>query len=399
MMAEADGAKATVDLSDAESLKVTIADALNEQDIVKFTIQTKTTLDRFQKQDFQCTRTHEDFLWLHDQYIRSGKYDGLIIPPSPPKPDFSQSHGKLAKLQAGDDQMPQSELKKLKFEIQSEYLAAFQKTVAMHEVFLIRLVHHPIMKEEQSLQIFLEYDKDLATKKKTAMDKISGGLFGAITSMTKGDPLKGHVDPEEFFGRQKDFIINYQARIQEAVISAQAKVKGRGAIVAQTSRFHTQLTHLGNTQANHHVMSEIMRKAGAAVGTYGTVSKKLTAKEDLKMSDLLRYYQDDSLAARELLVRRVKAYKEMLRTDKELEKAKTKGKNVIVNQEANENAKTTYEKITKSAETELQTFQKRRMAAFRKGLIQYTQCQIRQSRESFALWKQTLDAVKQSMSQ
>ena len=64
----------------------------------------------------------------------------------------------------------------------------------------------------------------------------------------------------------------------------------------------------------------VMRKAGAAVGTYGTVSKKLTAKEDLKMSDLLRYYQDDSLAARELLVRRVKAYKEMLRTDKELEK-------------------------------------------------------------------------------
>ena len=32
----------------------------------------------------------------------------------------------------------------------------------MHEVFLIRLVHHPIMKEEQSLQIFLEYDKDVS---------------------------------------------------------------------------------------------------------------------------------------------------------------------------------------------------------------------------------------------
>ena len=66
----------------------------------------------------QATRTHEDFLWLHEQYHRSGKYDGLIIPPSPPKPDFSQSHGKLAKLQAGDDQMPQAELKKLKQEIQ-----------------------------------------------------------------------------------------------------------------------------------------------------------------------------------------------------------------------------------------------------------------------------------------
>jgi len=387
-------AAAKVDLTDKDSLKVNIADALNEQDIVKFTINTVTTLDRFQKPEFQATRTHEDFLWLHEQYHRSGKYDGLIIPPSPPKPDFSQSHGKLAKLQAGDDQMPQAELKKLKQEIQSEYLSAFQKTVAMHEVFLIRLVHHPIMKEEQSLQIFLEYDKDLANKKANAMDKTKKAFFGALTTMTATDPLKGHVDPEEFFGRQKDFIISYQAKIAEAVASGTAKVKGRAAVVSQLSRFHTQLTHLGNTQANHHVMSEIMRKNGAAVGTYGTVQKKLTAKEDLKMGDLLRYYKDDSMAARELMVRRVKAYKEMLRTDKELEKAKAKGKNVIVNQEANENAKTTYDKITKSAEAELNTFQKRRLAAFRKGLIQYTQVQIRQSRESFALWKQTLDAVK-----
>lgn len=57
--------------------------------------------------------------------------------------------------------MPQEELEKLKAEIQSEYLAAFQKTVAMHEVFLLRLCHHEVLREDSILQSFLEYDKDV----------------------------------------------------------------------------------------------------------------------------------------------------------------------------------------------------------------------------------------------
>lgn len=87
------------------------------------------------------TRLHEEFVWLFERFTENEQNAGYIIPPPPPKPDFSQSHGKLAKLQAGDAQTPQDELDKLKQEIQSEYLAAFQKTVAMHEVFLIRECH------------------------------------------------------------------------------------------------------------------------------------------------------------------------------------------------------------------------------------------------------------------
>ena len=44
----------------------------------------------------------------------------------------------------------------------SEYLAAFQKTVAMHEVFLMRLVSHPSFKEDTNLQVFLEFEKDVS---------------------------------------------------------------------------------------------------------------------------------------------------------------------------------------------------------------------------------------------
>lgn len=43
----------------------------------------------------------------------------------------------------------------------SEYLAAFQKTVAMHEVFLMRCVSHPVLCKDANLQVFLEYAKDV----------------------------------------------------------------------------------------------------------------------------------------------------------------------------------------------------------------------------------------------
>jgi sorting nexin-5/6/32 len=43
----------------------------------------------------------------------------------------------------------------------SEYLAAFQKTVAMHELFLQRLASHPAFREDDNLVTFLNYDKDV----------------------------------------------------------------------------------------------------------------------------------------------------------------------------------------------------------------------------------------------
>jgi sorting nexin-5/6/32 len=143
----------------------------------------QTTLDCFQKREFQTTRLHSDFVWLHERYLENDEFAGFVVgffffglvvyfpgltragglqlPPCPPKPDFSQSHGKLAKLQANEGSMSRDELEKLKGEIQSEYLAAFQKTVAMHEVFLLRLATHSVLRTDTNFQVFLEYDQDV----------------------------------------------------------------------------------------------------------------------------------------------------------------------------------------------------------------------------------------------
>ena len=50
----------------------------------------------------------------------------------------------------------------------------------------------------------------------------------------------------------------------------------------------------------------MLRRVGDAIGTSVLIEKKLANKEDLKMSDLLRYYVADGQAAKDLMHRRIK---------------------------------------------------------------------------------------------
>lgn len=43
-------------------------------------------------------------------------------------------------------------------------MATFKKTVAMHEMFLTRLAHHPVFRNDHNLRVFLEYDQDLCVR-------------------------------------------------------------------------------------------------------------------------------------------------------------------------------------------------------------------------------------------
>lgn len=387
---ESDEAGKSVDLSGDDSLRVNIADALNEQDVVKFSVHTKTTLDRFKKRDFQVQRQHEEFVWLHDRFVECEDYAGFLIPPCPPKPDFSQSHGKLAKLQAGDSTMLDAELEKLKQEIQSEYLAAFQKTVAMHEVFLMRLVSHPVLREDENLKVFLEYDKPIDGKMKSRKDKAVSFLKNTVKNFDS--TLDKFRDTDEFFDENRAFILHYNTMVKDAQEKAEKKVKKRDGLISQMGKVSTELTHTGSSQTD--VLADVLRKVGEAHEKAQTVQKKLSAKEDLKMTDLLRYYVADGLAAKDLMLRRIKAYQSQESTARALDAARAKQKKVQeAEQEATE-AKATFESITKAAKEELVVFKKRRSAAFRKGLVQYAQCQIRQGRDELTIWKDTLAELK-----
>lgn len=382
-----------VDLTTDDSLKVSIADALNEQDIVKFTVQTKTTLERFQKRDFSVTRLHEEFVWLHDRFEESDAYAGYIIPPCPPKPDFSQSHGKLARLQFGDASMPQDELDRLKQEIQSEYLAAFQKTVAMHELFLLRLVSHPAFRDDSNLQVFLEYDKDLMARNKSWRDKVTDAVKSALKSIDSN--FNTHIDPDTFFEEHRCFIVIYGPAIRDAVSKSEVSTKKRLSLSTTYNAMMTSLAHFSHASTRTPAFSDVLRAFSEAFGKAQISEKKLSVKEDLKLTDLLRYYASDTGAARALMCRRLKLEQDVDKSKKALEAAKKSGKKQIECQEALTTAEGRYEAIGKTARDELLIFKKRRLAAFRKGLVQLAQVEIRQAREKHELWKDVLAKLRE----
>ena len=52
----------------------------------------------------------------------------------------------MHKLKEDENQMTQEEQNQVKTELESEYLALFKKTVAVHETFLTRVVQHETLR-------------------------------------------------------------------------------------------------------------------------------------------------------------------------------------------------------------------------------------------------------------
>ena len=62
--------------------------------------------------------------------------------------------------------------------------------------------------------------------------------------------------------------------------------------------------------------------------TFQKLEGRVASDEDLKLSDTLRYYMRDSAAAKDLLYRRIRALADYETANKNLEKARTKNKDV-----------------------------------------------------------------------
>lgn len=167
-----------------DSLLVDISDALSERDRVRFTVHTRTKLAQFAKPVMSVVRQHEEFIWLHDCLEDNDQYAGYIIPPAPPRPDFDSSREKLQRLGDGEANMTKDEFAKMKQELESEYLAIFKKTVAMHEMFLQRLAAHPKFRLDNNFKIFLEYENELAVRCKSKKERLAGSIQNIGKSLT-----------------------------------------------------------------------------------------------------------------------------------------------------------------------------------------------------------------------
>uniref|UniRef100_A0AAY3ZZN3 PX domain-containing protein n=1 Tax=Denticeps clupeoides TaxID=299321 RepID=A0AAY3ZZN3_9TELE len=356
-----------VDLQTDGTLQVDISDALSERDKVKFTVHTKSTLPSFKQNEFSVVRQHEEFIWLHDSFVENEEYAGYIIPPAPPRPDFDASREKLQKLGEGEGSMTKEEFTKMKQELEAEYLAIFKKTVAMHEVFLCRVAAHPVLRKDLNFHVFLEYNQDLSVRGKNKKEKLED-FFKNVVKSADGVLVAGVKDVDDFFEHEKTFLLEYHNRVKDA------SAKSDRMIRSHKSKFFLKVSEL----------FEKTRK----------IEARVAADEDLKLADLLKYYLRESQAAKDLLYRRGRALVDYENANKALDKARAKNKDVLQAETTQQICCQKFEKISESAKQELIDFKTRRVAAFRKNLVELAELELKHAKGNLQLLQSCLGVLK-----
>uniref|UniRef100_A0A8C2H625 Sorting nexin 6 n=1 Tax=Cyprinus carpio TaxID=7962 RepID=A0A8C2H625_CYPCA len=364
-----------VDLQTDATLQVDISDALSERDKVKFTVHTKSTLPNFKQNEFSVVRQHEEFIWLHDSFVENEEYAGYIIPPAPPKPDFDASREKLQKLGEGEGSMTKEEFTKMKQELEAEYLAIFKKTVAMHEVFLCRVAAHPVLRKDLNFHVFLEYNQDLSVRGKNKKEKLED-FFKNVVKSADGVLVAGVKDVDDFFEHEKTFLLEYHNRVKDSSAKSDRMIRSHKIFLfcSLINRFFLKVSEL----------FEKTRK----------IEARVAADEDLKLADLLKYYLRESQAAKDLLYRRGRALVDYENANKALDKARAKNKDVLQAETTQQVCCQKFEKISESAKQELIDFKTRRVAAFRKNLVELAELELKHAKGNLQLLQSCLGVLK-----
>uniref|UniRef100_A0A8C5FSL6 Sorting nexin 6 n=1 Tax=Gadus morhua TaxID=8049 RepID=A0A8C5FSL6_GADMO len=367
-----------VDLQTDATLQVDISDALSERDKVKFTVHTKSTLPNFKQNEFSVVRQHEEFIWLHDSFVENEDYAGYIIPPAPPRPDFDASREKLQKLGEGEGSMTKEEFTKMKQELEAEYLAIFKKTVAMHEVFLCRVAAHPVLKKDLNFHVFLEYNQDLSVRGKNKKEKLED-FFKNVVKSADGVLVAGVKDVDDFFEHEKTFLLEYHNRVKDASLKSDKMIR------SHKSRSPSAVSQL---------LPWFFLKVSELLEKTRKIEARVAADEDLKLADLLKYYLRESQAAKDLLYRRGRALVDYENANKALDKARSKNKDVLQAETGQQLCCHKFEKISESAKQELVDFKTRRVAAFRKNLVELAELELKHAKGHLQLLQSCLGILK-----
>ncbi|GAB1302051.1 Sorting nexin-32 [Apodemus speciosus] len=372
--------------------QVEISDAVSERDKVKFTVQTKSGLPHLAQPEFSVVRQHEEFIWLHDAYVENEEYAGLIIPPAPPRPDFEASREKLQKLGEGNSSITREEFSKMKQELEAEYLAIFKKTVAMHEVFLQRLAAHPTLRRDHNFSVFLAYSQDvswlnmvgsesrLSVREKNRKEVLGGFLRSIVRSADEAliTGVSGLKEVDDFFEHERTFLVEYHTRIRDTCQRADRVMHAHKCLADNYIPISAALSSLGTQEVNQ--LKRSFLKLAELFERLRKLEGRVASDEDLKLSDMLRYYMRDSQAAKDLLYRRLRALADYENANKALDKARTRDREVQPAESHQQLCCQRFERLSDSAKQELMDFKSRRISSFRKNLIELAELELKHAK-------------------
>ncbi|KFP22458.1 Sorting nexin-6, partial [Egretta garzetta] len=365
-----------VDLQTDAALQVDISDALSERDKVKFTVHTKSSLPNFKQNEFSVVRQHEEFIWLHDSFVENEDYAGYIIPPAPPRPDFDASREKLQKLGEGEGSMTKEEFTKMKQELEA-YVDLITATFFFNALTFNAVCSHPILRKDLNFHVFLEYNQDLSVRGKNKKEKLED-FFKNMVKSADGVIVSGVKDVDDFFEHERTFLVEYHNRVKDASAKSDKMTRSHKNVADDYNRIGSSLYALGTQDSTD--ICKFFLKVSELFDKTRKIEARVSADEDLKLSDLLKYYLRESQAAKVNLCLRSRSLVDYENANKALDKARAKNKDVLQAETTQQICCQKFEKISESAKQELIDFKTRRVAAFRKNLVELAELELKHAK-------------------
>uniref|UniRef100_A0A2K5BUN9 PX domain-containing protein n=1 Tax=Aotus nancymaae TaxID=37293 RepID=A0A2K5BUN9_AOTNA len=225
----------------------------------------------------------------------------------------------MQKLGEGKGSMTKEEFAKMKQELEDEYLAVFKKSISSHEVFLQWHSSHPVLSKDCNFHVFLEYDQDLSVRRKNTKEMF-GGFFKSVVKSAEEVLFTGVKDVDDFFEQEKNFLINYYNRIKDSYVKADIMTRFHKNVADDYNHTAACLYSLALEEPT------VIRKHLLKVAE--KVEGRVSSDADLKLTELLQYYMPNIKAAKDLLYRYTKALIDYENSDKALNKAWLKSKDI-----------------------------------------------------------------------
>ncbi|XP_035854765.1 sorting nexin-6-like, partial [Sander lucioperca] len=204
-------------------------------------------------------------------------------------------------------------------------------------------------------------------------------------------------DVDDFFEHEKTFLLEYHNRVKDA--SAKSDRMIRSQMITNThnaaddiNRIASSLYTLGTQDSTD--LCKFFLKVSELFEKTRKIEARVAADEDLKLADLLKYYLRESQAAKDLLYRRSRALVDYENANKALDKARAKNRDVLQAETSQQLCCHKFEKISESAKQELVDFKTRRVAAFRKNLVELAELELKHAKGNLQLLQSCLGVLK-----
>ncbi|CAH8589652.1 unnamed protein product [Heterobilharzia americana] len=187
---------------------------------------------QFLEKEFSVLRRFSDFLGLYERLVAKYLPEGVIVPPVPSKDMLATTKVKISKDASAENEFVE------------------RRRMAL-ERFLTRVLAHEVLRADEDLREFLQYDGELRRATNTqllsgaAAIKVMKNIGDAIGKLTyKVD------DPEEFFFQKADELDSWEKQLKRLYSALLCLVSGDNELASAKAGLSRSILLLANVEEN-----------------------------------------------------------------------------------------------------------------------------------------------------